>query len=78
MVSRGEDRYVVWPIYFDKSASRLSGRKVSKKQAVEKPSLEDIAKVDQKVSSEGRFMSVIMAPDKTGKKKQKEKEKEKE
>jgi len=40
--------------------------------------LEDIAKVDQKVSSEGRFMSVIMAPDKTGKKKQKEKEKEKE
>jgi len=38
--------------------------------------LEDIAKVDQKISSEGRFMSVIMAPDKSGKKKPKEKEKE--
>ena len=44
MVSRGEDKYVVWPIYFDKSVSRLSGRKVSKKNAVDKPNLEDIAK----------------------------------
>ncbi len=31
--------------------------------------LEDIAKVDQKITSEGRFMSVIMAPDKSKKKK---------
>jgi len=44
MVSRGEDKYVVWPIYFDKSISRLSGRKIAKKHAVEKPSIEDIAK----------------------------------
>jgi len=44
MVSRGEDKYVVWPIYFDKSVSRLAGRKVSKKHAVEKPSIESIAK----------------------------------
>ena len=44
MVSRGEDKYVVWPIYFDKSVSRLSGRKVSKKNAVEKPNIEDISK----------------------------------
>lgn len=44
MVSRGEDKYVIWPVYFDKSASRLSGRKVAKKYAVEKPSIADIAK----------------------------------
>lgn len=44
MVSRGEDKYVVWPIYFDKSVSRLGGRKVSRKQAVEKPNIDDIAK----------------------------------
>jgi len=44
MVSRGEDKYVVWPVYFDKSVSRLSGRKIAKKHAVEKPSIEDIAK----------------------------------
>jgi len=45
MVSRGEDKYVIYPIYFDRSVSRLSGRKVSKKQAVEKPNIEDIEKV---------------------------------
>lgn len=44
MVSRGEDKYVIWPIYFDKSVSRLKGRKISKKYAVEKPSIENIAK----------------------------------
>ena len=44
MVSRGEEKYVIWPIYFDKSVSRLAGRKVSKKQAIEKPNIEDIAK----------------------------------
>jgi len=44
MVSRGEDKYVVYPIYFDKSVSRISGRKVPKKRAVDKPSIEDISK----------------------------------
>ena len=44
MVSKDEDKYVVWPIYFDKSLSRLNGRKVSKKYAVDKPTSEDIAK----------------------------------
>jgi len=44
MVSRDEDKYVVWPIYFDKSVSKLNGRKVPIKQAVEKPNIDDIAK----------------------------------
>jgi len=44
MVSRGEEKYVVWPVYFDKSVSRLNGRKVSKKYAVEKPTIEIILK----------------------------------
>ena len=44
MVSRGEEKYVIYPIYFDKSVSRLTGRKLSKKYAVEKPNIEDIAK----------------------------------
>ncbi len=34
--------------------------------------MEDIAKVDQKISSEGRYMSVIMAPTQSAKKKPKE------
>jgi signal recognition particle subunit SRP19 len=44
MVSRDEDKYVIWPIYFDAAASRFQGRKVPKKHAVEKPTSEDIAK----------------------------------
>ena len=44
MVSRGDEKYVVWPIYFDISVSRLAGRKVSKKNAVDKPNVENIAK----------------------------------
>ena len=44
MVSRREDKYVVWPVYFDKSLSKLEGRKVPKKNAVDKPSVDDIAK----------------------------------
>jgi signal recognition particle subunit SRP19 len=44
MVSRDEDKYVIWPVYFDKTVSRLGGRKVSKKHAVEKPSIENISK----------------------------------
>ncbi len=44
MVSRDEEKYVIWPSYFDKTCSRLQGRKVAKKHAVEKPTLEAIAK----------------------------------
>ena len=45
MVSKNGDKYVVWSIYFDKSISRIKGRKISNKNAKEKPSLDDIFKV---------------------------------
>jgi signal recognition particle subunit SRP19 len=44
MVTRDERKYVIYPLYFDSMVSRLKGRKVAKKYAVEKPSLENIAK----------------------------------
>ena len=44
MVSRDDKKYVIYPLYFDRSVSRLHGRKVPQKHAVEKPSLENIAK----------------------------------
>ena len=44
MVSRGEEKYVIYPVYFDKSLAKHNGRKVSLKHAVEKPTIEDIAK----------------------------------
>jgi signal recognition particle subunit SRP19 len=47
MVSRNENKYVIYPLYFDRAISRLKGRKVAKKYAVEKPTLETIAKAAQ-------------------------------
>jgi signal recognition particle subunit SRP19 len=44
MVSKDENKYVIWPIYFDSSVSRLNGRKIAKKHAVEKPTAEAISK----------------------------------
>jgi len=45
MVSKGDGKFVIWPIYFDKSVSRIRGRKVSKKIAVDKPKIDNIEKV---------------------------------
>jgi len=44
MVSKGEGKWVIWPVYFNKSISRLNGRRIAKKYATEKPSSEGIAK----------------------------------
>jgi signal recognition particle subunit SRP19 len=44
MVSRDDNKYVIYPVYFDSTVSRLNGRRVAKKHAVEKPSLENLAK----------------------------------
>ena len=44
MVSRDEKKFVIYPIYFDKTISKISGRKVSLKNAVEKPNIEEISK----------------------------------
>lgn len=44
MVSKDEEKYVVWPHYFDRTLSRNHGRKVAKKHAVDKPTSETVAK----------------------------------
>ncbi len=44
MVSKDEGKYVIWPVYFDKTLTRVEGRRVSKKHAVEKPDIESIIK----------------------------------
>lgn len=43
------DRYVLWPIYFDRSRSRQDGRRVSRELAVKHPSAEDVAKAAKKL-----------------------------
>jgi len=47
MVTKDEDKYVVWPIYFDKNVSREDGRKIHIQLAVENPDVERIAKAAQ-------------------------------
>jgi signal recognition particle subunit SRP19 len=44
MVSKGEEKFVIYPIYFDKNVTKIEGRKVSLKNSVEKPNIEEIAK----------------------------------
>ncbi len=45
MVSKDDNRLIIWPIYFDKNTSRSKGRKISKKFAKEKPEIEMISKI---------------------------------
>jgi signal recognition particle subunit SRP19 len=68
MVSKGEEKYVVWPVYFDKSVSRIAGRKVSKKDAVEKPSIENILKAAKSLSLNPVLEKEAMHPSKNWKK----------
>ncbi len=44
MVSRNDNKYVIYPLYFDRTISRSKGRKIAKKHAIEKPTIESIAK----------------------------------
>ncbi len=44
MVSKTDNKFVLYPVYFDKTISKSSGRKICLKNAVEKPNIEDIAK----------------------------------
>ena len=68
MVSRGEDKYVIYPIYFDKSVSRLNGRKISKKNAVDKPKLEDISKAAKSLNLNPVLEKEIAHPSRNWKK----------
>ena len=47
MVSREDQKLVVWPHYFDTTLTRAEGRKLPTKYAVEKPTVETIAKAAQ-------------------------------
>lgn len=50
MVTKRDNRYILWPIYFEKSAAKTQGRRVSKKLAVDNPTPQDIFKAAQQLS----------------------------
>lgn len=43
------EKYVIWPIYFDKNASKKKGRKVSRSLAVKHPNVDVIHRAAQKL-----------------------------
>jgi signal recognition particle subunit SRP19 len=47
MAHRSDDKYILYPLYFDDSRSRKQGRRVSLDDCIEKPSIEQIAKAAQ-------------------------------
>jgi signal recognition particle subunit SRP19 len=42
MVSRGEAKLVIWPAYFDSTLTRQHGRRVPRRYAIEKPTVDDL------------------------------------
>ena len=43
------DKWVIWPIYIDATASRKQGRKISRERAVKNPTADDIVKAAKKL-----------------------------
>jgi signal recognition particle subunit SRP19 len=39
---REDDKYIIYPLYFDAQISRRNGRRVIKRYAIEKPAIQDI------------------------------------
>lgn len=49
LVSKGDNKLVIWPEYFDNSLSKSDGRRVSIKLATKSPTVDDIAKAAKKL-----------------------------
>ncbi len=49
MVSRDENRIVLWPEYFDKMLTKEQGRRVPLKLAINNPTVEEIAKASKRL-----------------------------
>ncbi len=46
---RKQDKFIIWPAYFDQSKTRKDGRRVSKSLAVLHPKIEEVALAVQKL-----------------------------
>ena len=49
LVSKGDNKVVLWPEYFDNSLTKSAGRRVPRKLAISNPTVEDIAKAAKKL-----------------------------
>lgn len=44
MSYRKDNKFIIYPLYFDKTISRKKGRRLAKNFCIDKPSIENIAK----------------------------------
>ena len=59
MVSlRGKGKIRIWPVYFDIRYSRKEGRRVSRKNAIRDPKIEDIEKALEDHYSSGKTLGL--------------------
>jgi signal recognition particle subunit SRP19 len=49
LVTRDDNKIVLWPEYFDKSLTKNAGRRVPQKLAVSSPTVDDIAKAAKRL-----------------------------
>jgi signal recognition particle subunit SRP19 len=59
---RKQEKYIIWPVYFDQSKTRSEGRKVSKSQAQSAPRLEEIQKAAQKLGLQPEIKPELAHP----------------
>jgi signal recognition particle subunit SRP19 len=59
---RKQEKYVIWPAYFDQNKTRSHGRKISKNQAQPTPRLEEIQKAAQKLGLQPEIKPELAHP----------------
>jgi len=57
-----QDKYIIWPQYFDQNRTRSEGRKVSRNQAQQMPRLEEIQKAAQKLGLTAEIVPELAHP----------------
>jgi signal recognition particle subunit SRP19 len=62
MVSKGSDRFVLWPAYFDRERSRADGRRVPDAVAVRKPDAEWVENAARKLGLEPQLEEKAVHP----------------
>ncbi|MGQ9566380.1 MAG: signal recognition particle subunit SRP19/SEC65 family protein [Candidatus Bathyarchaeales archaeon] len=59
---RKQEKFIIWPAYFDQSRTRGEGRKISKNIALPAPKLEELQKVAERLGLSPEIVSEVSHP----------------
>jgi signal recognition particle subunit SRP19 len=59
---RKQDKFIIWPAYFDQNKKRSEGRKVSRNLAQPAPRLEEIQKAAQQLGLQSEIVPELAYP----------------